>query len=714
MKTKYNIFTTLLLFAALLFTACADEVNQNEKETVEPEIENGLTDAVCFSSGPNEGTRTGMSSNGAFKWNDNDKIWIVKSETEIVPTKETKLQGGGTYADFLVQGNFDAPAYDILYAGPNATRETVNSVTIPAEQIQSTANNSDHYGLSGDCGKAKATRNERGKYGFTLEHQMAYLMFEPRMRDAGTKSWVRKIKITELDNKKIRGDFVLGTNGIVDNSITGGDNVITIYCGSDVKAVDAGTMKPKDATNNGFLIDYHTYEPYETDNNARIYAVIRPGTWNLKFEYEIVSNASYQQSAIHDDAAAAIGAGDHWEDRQSGYSKIVPKGPVSFTYEKNHYYRFRHAFDVPEPDVKGRNYKFDEYYMWGAKRWFWNGVSSYPVDYDGSQSDNAPYFTTDLNQSRWFYYKTTSGQRVQKDGGAISPYTWKSDFTFEGGIYRPQYPNEQGLIWASNTEDKDNTAITANQASFYVIYGDAHYDDTTPWTLEQYRRYNGYVDPVTSVKNDTVLVCYGGIWLKKKAKIIADLPAGITWPSRDDSGQSTNLAAPFIHDEAAGQSTQPFENKQYNLRWCAPWSNYRYTYTNYAEYQATGKFKKPWELDPSKSEDDYFFVPALGRIEYEHKGSEGIPTFTLVGAQGFYWTRTPVMYNFGSTAYYFNPEGSWTGHWNESYTGNFNAFYLNIHYKYFALSWQQSGQYVKTGMRVATDGTADGSKGMFK
>ena len=701
MKTKYNIFTTLLLFAALLFTACAEELNQNEKETVEPEIESELTDAVCFSSGTNEGTRTAMFPNGHFKWLEADNIFIKDRETgEVFKSEKTTLYDGGKSADFIARGNFGKDKYDIIYAGSNATETSLTSVTIPAEQIQSTANNSDHYALAGDCGVAEAVQNERGKYSFELQHQMVYLMFEPRVSVAGKRVWIRKIKITELDGGNIRGTFnlgTIGTGGVDDSSITDGNSVVTVYCGSDVKAVDAGTVKPENATNNGFEVNNNNYAPYDTDNNARIYAVIRPGTWNLKFEYEVVSDASYKQGALHnyDEAEAAAARLEHthsWEDGQSGYSEWVPKTPGSFTYNKNSYYKLRHAFSVPQPNVEGRDYKFEEYYMWGAKRWFWNGVSSYPVNYDGSQATDAPTYTGS-NDSRWFYVNTTWGDKTTERSGG---YDWPTNFTSENK-YRSQQANGQGLIWSSTANSAGlGGALNANEASFYVIYGDAHYDDTTPWTLQQYCGYNGYVDPVSGETNDTVMVCYGGVWLKKRAKIVAD--TGLPWPGRDDSSKSGNLAAPFIHD-AETQGAQPFENKRYNLRYCAPWSNYRHTYTNYNDFRTSGKFKKPWELDPSKNKDDYFFVPALGRIEYNHAGSEGIPTFTLCGAQGFYWTRTPVMYNFGGTAFYFDSESAW----NTSYTGNFNAFYLNIHFNYFALSWQQGGQYVKTGMRVATD-----------
>ena len=44
--------------------------------------------------------------------------------------------------------------------------------------------------------------------------------------------------------------------------------------------------------------------------------------------------------------------------------------------------------------------------------------------------------------------------------------------------------------------------------SFYVVFGDPYYDNKTPWILEEY--------------NGGGTVCYGGVWLLKKEKIISN------------------------------------------------------------------------------------------------------------------------------------------------------------------------------------------------
>jgi len=139
------------------------------------------------------------------------------------------------------------------------------------------------------------------------------------------------------------------------------------------------------------------------------------------------------------------------------------------------------------------------------------------------------------------------------------------------------------------------------------------------------------------------------------------------------------------------QGSWPYDysGRRYNLRFLAPGFNFR----------TPLKPGKP--SDDGKDMNDYFFLPCLGQYSYTYKDRNdvdhsGKPTLILVGGQGFYWTRTPVMYNLGGTKYYY-----WDHETNAQHPNN-TAFYLNIHYNYIALSWQNTGDNLRTGMRVAT------------
>lgn len=676
-----NKYLFSLLFGVLM-VGCAEDASESGSS--------GQDALVCFTSIDEEGTRTAMYPNGRFKWVDlldgdmkvTDHIYVIKEEKDTVKSKTMQIiNDEETMAKFYLEGTFDKPQYNIIYNGSTINDEEKNCVglvTVKDEQVQFSPNNSNHLGLNGDC--AIATANKvNGGYSFTLEHQMAYLMFEPRM-DAGKKATVRKIKVIEENGKNLCGTLTLDANGTSSTILFNGKSEITLYCGKDVKAVDNGEMSTDEAKYNGFPINYdlpyeEIYGNQEKEDNPRAFMVIVPGEYKLTFEYEVESSSFYEQYALHNDVSI------EWSANKMGYiSKQVRKN-VDVNFEKSKYYKIRHKLSDIQIEVDAdKTYEFEQYYMWGAKKWFWDGASTYPVDYDGNQTQGAPTQGSDS----WFYDELEYGDVMVELYSGGGDYAWNEANRRLTKDYRHRLANNNGNAWAANK------TLTANQMSYYVIYGDAHYDNTTPWKLLKYGGYNGYNG------NDTLLVCYGGVWFKKRAKIESEI--GYSFPNEQEYSFFSNLAAPFVHDAKAGQDYQPFEGIRYNLRYCAPWSNYRYTYTNYDNFKATNEWKKPWELDSSKDSTDYFFVPCLGQIIYNSSKTPNVPTFTLVGAQGFYWTKTPLMYNFGQTEFFYRP---YTASYDYSSVENDNAFYLNIHHNYVALSWQQSGIYMKSGMRIA-------------
>lgn len=665
MKFK-KIFRSCIAFsmmALLLTTSCTyDDLNDID-DNYNLKFPKG--ELTCFSqatdaaAGSHAPRKTYMDNQGRHYWMKTDAIWVVKEDGSVKSDSIGIRAGRPQEADFFFDGGaFTQESYPILYVGD---AETCNTVTIAAEQIQSQANNSEHYAKSGDCAKATATQDPNNKnfYSFEqLEHEAAYLYFDPYIEAMPTTGMakLKKVVIKEKHGKNICGTYDFNKDdGLKLESVTNGGSEIVVYCGKNAKAVEAQEMSAG-VEFNGFPI-YAEKKPEEN----RVYLVIQPGEFDLDISYEIAY--CYQQAPTHEGTT-----GYDWHDFFVELKDTTIKMDLHGKLEKNKFYHMRHKLHVDNVITPDHTYNFEEYYMWGAKKWFWDGVTNYPVHWDEAQSENAPQPGT----SRWFDNVLSSNSRpigFNKD----KDYNWKSDNMSYGSIVHHRQGNNAGGDW--------NNALTANQASYYIIYGDAHYDNTTKWIL---RGYNG--EPT---------YCVGGVWLKTKAAIERD--EGISFPGADDDKMWANLAAPFTSDAASGQSSQPFDGNQYNLRYLAPWSNYRKTYTNLADHESSGKWKKPWELNASKKPEDYFFVPCLGRIEYTHQVSMDIPTFTLVGAQGFYWTRTPLMCNFGSTKYHYTSAAT-------DYDLDVprdNAFYVNIHYNYIALSWQQNGIYMKTGMRIA-------------
>lgn len=712
-KFFYGVFSTLLLFSAMFFTACTDEtVVENENLNAEVDFA-GLT---CFTAEEPDGTRTSISRIGKFKWTTDDYIFVKDDDDVWQKSERISLVGDGSTAKFYVPGKFgrtkeitESSPYPVVYTknwSPTSA-EPNPKATIPLEQIQSFPNNSDHLGNAGDCAYAEAKKQDNGKFSFGLKHQVAYILFEPVVETAGQKVTLNRVRITEASNprKDISGAFDLTVNGNTNFSETiVGDSVITVLCGKDVKPVETGTMKMENATNYGFLIKNADVTRYD-DNDyyedgvtplGRIFVVIKPGEYKFKVEYEVSREDAYEQTSIHcmvyentttHERDTVIGkdiskyenssdwefvkGASYWTSVPRLYTEVQTKNTKTpSTLQANKYYRFRHTLKLPQdpPVTPGYDYQFEEYYMWGASKWFWDsGYTSsgyqYPVTHDGEGDPAEAPRELDTDE-RWYGYAQYGG-------------------TLPGGL------NASGKhTQATKSPWGEGTVLNANQMSYYVVYGDPHYDNTTAWTLQYYRGFNNYQG------EETPIVCYGGVWLKKKS-VIASVHG---WPVDADSptDNANSKSAPWPNSSSSAK---------YNLRYNAPYSNFRTPYTNLEHFNENGVWKKPWELDPTKSKDDYFFVPCLGQIVYQGSKADAnviVPTLSLVGSQGFYWTKTPVQKNEGTT--------KWSVNGGNGYD---NAFYLNIHYDYIALSWQQPSIYVKTGMRLATIGYG-GKSGMFQ
>lgn len=696
MKKKNGVFSMLMLVTALFFAACSDE-NFDEKGGDNGELPEVYT---IFTNKPT--TRTSMDATGTHHWMSGDKVWLRVND-KLVAASSMEISDNTNWADFYFAGKYEDDEYKIIYPGSNATMVDGTSgkkefkVTIPSQQVQKTADNSEHYAVSGDCAIAEAKKQEDGTYKFNLRHQMSYIMFEPRITTTSEKpAKIRKITITELDGKNICGTFNLNEDTCDIDNVENGSSIIEVICGEDVLKGEDFAGSP----NYGFPVKNER----DPENN-RIFVVIRPNkpgeTYRLKVDFEMISYMT--QRTEHDDED------ENWSYKYELHTKSENREITAYC-GVNQYLIGKQALTPDAPPTPDYIYNFEEYYMWGADDWFWKQAVKdgygYPFYNDEHQSEGQP----SVGSSSWFddYYQ--AGDVWMYPYGQTYNGKFSSDLKvlMEGGtpgVSADSVPASDYTL--RHRQAQWNGVLTANQMTYYVKYGDPHYDNTTSWALKTY--------------NGVYTICYGGVWLKKKAAIIRDNPS-ISWPGDNDAPRNQKTA----------YSVDGVQNG--NLRYCAPINNYRTNYKNQGQFD-----KKPWELDPSKKEGDYFFLPCLGRIEYTGKTAKTYngervpgtsdPTMTLVGSQGFYWTKTPVQNNFGSTrwAKYTYPFAK-VGNWNEvitsEYSGldeyaegmelerytnykelsgyNDNAFYFNIHYKYIALSWQQPGIYVKTGMRKAS------------
>ena len=322
---KRHLFITRLASLAvvcgltLAFASCAnDELAQNGKTSTG---DKGLT---AFSTGE-PATRTTMEADGTFYWEAGDKIW-VKDDSGNWKQSSNSPTGKTASFKFLMPGKYTAKSsYEVYYPGKNGNQD---QVTISANQTQTEPNTTAHFGASGDCGIAKATRNATThEFEFALDHKAAYLVFKPYTNDGVLSNcYLTKIEVTS-DND-ITDTYTLDpTAATGTGALTGTGNGKQIVL----------ETKGSGAYPNGFPLTNTSASL--TTNGA--YMVIKPGTHTLRIRYWVKDVATQVEGTI---------------------TKIIP----SHTFAKNEYVNM-------EADLQVKNYDGDHYYMWDAQQQYWYG-----------------------------------------------------------------------------------------------------------------------------------------------------------------------------------------------------------------------------------------------------------------------------------------------------------------------------------------------------
>ena len=305
----------------LAFASCAnDDLAQNGKTSTD---DKGLT---AFSTGE-PATRTTMEADGKFYWEAGDKIW-VKDDSGNWKQSSNSPTGKTASFKFLMPGKYTAKSsYEVYYPGKNGNQD---QVTISANQTQTEPNTTAHFGTSGDCGIAKATRNATShEFEFALDHKAAYLVFKPyTSNDVLKYCYLTKIEVTSDNDIASTSTYTLDpTADTGAGALTGTGNGKQIVL----------ETKGNGAYANGFPLTNTSASL--TTNGA--YMVIKPGTHTLRIRYWVKDVATNIEGTI---------------------TKIIP----SHTFAKNEYVNM-------EADLQVKNYDGDHYYMWDAQEQYWKG-----------------------------------------------------------------------------------------------------------------------------------------------------------------------------------------------------------------------------------------------------------------------------------------------------------------------------------------------------
>ncbi|MBW4907664.1 hypothetical protein KZY66_10295 [Prevotella salivae] len=397
---------------ALAFASCANEdVAPNPTKSNEDNDKNLTT----FMTGGE--TRTSLNYNsGDFYWAAGDYIYV--KDDDGVLRKSTNAPTSKVAAfKYLVPGKFTASSsYKVYYLGKNSDG---SSVSISTAQSQTAPDNTEHFGTAGDYGTATATKvTGKQQFEFELEHQPAYLVFQPYTSNTILHDcYLTKVEVSSDDD--IAEEYTV-------NPTTGALDASAVTDGKQIVLTTSGSSNP-----NGFPLTNNTVSV--TTNGA--YMVIKPGTHTLKVRYWV-------------------------KDVATNVEGTITKTYTSTAYASNTYYDITANLDVT-------NYDGDHYYMWDAKEQYWKGHEWWSANKDQSV----------LN---WYY-----GRNYPRDDDD------------------PRWYHEGGGSSRFDATQSCATLPNANEMSWYVKYGDPHWDADEVWTTMGH-------------------LYKGGMWFKKKSVLQAE------------------------------------------------------------------------------------------------------------------------------------------------------------------------------------------------
>ena len=352
----------------MVFASCANEdVAQNTTGT-EGDNDKNLT---TFVAGDETKTRTSMDYNsGNFYWEAGDYIYVKDDDGVLRKSTNAPDQKVASFK-YMVPGKFTASSsYKVYYLGKNSNG---NSVTISTVQTQIGSNNTEHFGTSGDYGTATATKAAgKNQFEFELEHQAAYLVFQPYTDNIILKDcYLIKIEVSS-DNDIAETYTVNPTTGALDPSaVTDGNKIVLTTSGN--------SSNPNDFSLSNSAASV-------TTNGA--YMVIKPGTHILKVRYWV-------------------------NDAVTGVEGTITKTLPAETYKPNTYYDM-----VAKLDVK--NYDGDHYYMWDAREQYWKGyewtknlplgVGQPTLNWTASNGLISNKYAQSSTDNRWYHENAGSGR----------------------------------------------------------------------------------------------------------------------------------------------------------------------------------------------------------------------------------------------------------------------------------------------------------------
>ena len=539
MKTK-KLFISFAAFAAAsaLMSSCSNEESTATTNDQLTAFTGGIVTEVPMERvqigtpggsalTPGITTRTSMDRDaiggqGVFLWEPNDVIYVEDDNNKLCKSLNT-ITESAPRTTFLVDGTYtNKSQYDVYYCGTNSGVGE-KKVVIADNQTQVAFNNTKHFGAVGDCGVAKATKTTvsgKSGYRFDLQHRASYLCFLPYIPSQQDRAnfKIRRIEITSNANN-ISGTYDLRQYGL---SGTGDSKTITLHVGTDGNGLE--------------LADQSTAT---TSIKNSLYVVIAPGTRKLSVKYTVFSVKDNKELTLT----------KYYQSHTFTVNRIcdIPVSLGSADFNGGH--ENADGSDGLAEDYVAFTYSGHNYYMWDAAKNYWSGH-----EWDATTDPWQPTIT-DATSSNYPKSKAADGSRWYHEGSG----------GFEASVNPlfKQLPN-------------------ANEMAWYVLKGDAHWDNSTKWKVFG-------------------KVYTGGIWLKKLSVIAQENgrePAALK--NADPNGK--NLLTSYHYYNISPANGKPADNVIGNYFFLPALGWY-----DYGKLLSLGSRGRYWSssADPSNSSNAY-------------------------------------------------------------------------------------------------------------
>lgn len=373
-RKKKKTGLLLLALAAVLFTACAADDADTDRQNPKPDTA-GLTAFVMEDSTDSPATRLLGEHTGSgvrFYWSRRDRIF-VDNPTKYAEWRADKynniheLTSNGTddgvstpKAKFWFEGEFTKPEYRVRFLGRN-------QYTVPDKiRIEDDANYigpkiwDSNTWQTGDFATGIARRQADGTYTFKLEHKASYITFRPFSTQKAFTRWGGAcIKTVEISaDQALCGEFDIKGDTIDLSSRPTDEKYKKVTC--------------REYNSGAFLRIPSEEPPLYPEDPTHAIMVVAPGTYtNFTVRYRFGPNFNFSTGYV---------------------TKTYPR--VTFTAGKN---------KVISQKIQVEEYPADTYYMWDAAEPYWKGHewnSSDPAQpVSGFATDHYPKSNTD---SRWY------------------------------------------------------------------------------------------------------------------------------------------------------------------------------------------------------------------------------------------------------------------------------------------------------------------------